>query len=118
MDLFEWITAVKNEVVALPNTMAEFRVGVEQLSKITKRLATATEGIELVEQHLEASGALDAAKVLNETVVGMERQVLRVQKNAASIPGSQVVDGAVSDLQRGVSEIARWVAGSAPPETE
>lgn len=102
---------MRAEVAAFPETLGSFRTSVVQLQTITERLVVATEGIELMQRHLKASGALDAARALDDAVIGVERQVVAARDTAMKLPGAKLVEDAVSEIQRGVNDIAGRFTG-------
>ncbi len=99
-----WSRQMARELSYLPDTLAQFREGVGNFQRVTKRLADATETIELVNQI--PSGALRA---MRDQLVGA--------------PGGSVVSGALGDLSGALASAVRlnplWPrdSGSRPSES-
>jgi hypothetical protein len=99
-----WSREMVRELRYLPDTLAQFREGVGNFSRVTKRLADATDTIEAVNQI--PSGALRAVR---DQLVGA--------------PGGSVVSGAIGDLSEVLATAVRlnplWPRDPAarPPES-
>ena len=94
-----WRRRVGRELAVLPDTLAQFREGVENFQKVSRRLAEATEAMEQI--NLIQSGALKAVK-----------------EQLSSAPGGTVVAGAIDDLADALGTMARlnpfWPRPGAP----
>lgn len=74
-----WRRRVSVELAALPETLSQFRDGVENFQRVAKRLAVATESLEQINQL--QTGALRA-----------------LRDQIASAPGGSAVTSALDDL--------------------
>ncbi len=98
-----WSREMVRELRYLPDTLAQFREGVGNFQRVTKRLADATDTIEAVNQI--PSGALRAVR---DQLVGA--------------PGGSVVSGAIGDLSEVLATAVRlnplWSRDPAARPTE
>jgi hypothetical protein len=88
-----WMRDLQREVVAFPDTLRQFREGVNNFQKITKRLADATIALEAMTPSVEALRQLeDTARA--------------VQRGVAHAPGAELVGSAFEELSKRLTEAA------------
>jgi hypothetical protein len=78
---------LQREVVAFPDTLRQFREGVYNFQKITKRLA-------------EATVALEAMTPSMEALKQFEDTARAVQHSVANAPGAELVGSALEELSK------------------
>lgn len=112
--LDRWRRELGGELAALPDTLRRFREGVANFHVVSQRLAGTTEALERVQQHVEATGLVDAARRLDEATSAVERQVAAVRAGA---PGFERAEAAVAELNKtltGMAERLPWWGGKPP----
>ena len=103
-----WNKRLYSELALLPDTLEQFRTGVQDLSRVAKRLEAVTEVIERTQGHLDRLGITEAARQLDETTASLQeqmRQVVRAQPATGGPPQMGMQD-AVEQMQRTVAGLA------------
>jgi hypothetical protein len=97
--LSQWLTGVnrwrrdlQTELVALPETLRQFREGVANFQTVTKRLVDATAGLE-------------ALVVPTEALRQLEEMARALQHQAAHAPGADLIGSAVEEFSRALSAV-------------
>lgn len=109
--LLAWRAQLSEEAVRLPQTLAELRATIEDLRKVSARLEVATHGIETALRLAEASGIAPLARQLDAAASEMEIQMRTLHEH---LPGGQLVNQAVSDLQNTVDGLRSIIPHSRP----
>jgi hypothetical protein len=87
-EMDRWSRQMVRELTYLPDTLAQFRESVGNFQRVTKRLADATDTLELV----------------NQIPIGALRAV---RDQLAGAPGASVVSGALGDLSEALATAVR-----------
>jgi len=113
-----WNKRLYSELALLPDTLEQFRTGVQDLSRVAKRLESATEVIERTQGHLDRLGITDTARQLDETASALQeqmRQLVKAQPSLGVTPTAGMQD-AVEQMQRtvaGLTELGGRLFGAA-----
>ena len=84
----EWRRELTRELGALPQTLMQFREGIENFQRVTKRLSDATESMDQINQ--------------------MQTSAIRALRDQlAAAPGSNMVAGAIDELSDAFVTLAR-----------
>jgi phage-related protein len=114
-----WRSELTDEAAMLPQTLADLRMTIQDLRKISARLETATMGLEAVVKVAQATGIAPAARQLDAVATEMESQMRTITEN---VTGGDLVGKAVSDLQKTFDAFAALIPqqsdGSAGSETQ
>ena len=103
--LGDWRKALGRELAALPESLRMLREGVDDLSKITKRLEVVTEVVERAQGHLDRLGVVDAARQLDDSVAVLEDQVAKIRTQMTSTAPKPLED-AMEQMSRTVASVA------------
>lgn len=106
-----WRAQLSEEAIRLPQTLAELRATIEDLRKVSARLEVATHGIETALHLAEASGIAPLARQLDAAATEMEDQVRTLHEH---LPGGQLVNQAVNDLQKTVDAFRSLIPQNRP----
>lgn len=106
-----WRAQLTDEAIRLPQTLAELRATIEDLRKVSARLEVATHGIETALHVAEASGIAPLARQLDAAASEMEVQMKALHEH---LPGGQLVNQAVADLQSTVDGLRALVPRTRP----
>lgn len=88
--LDRWSRSLQQELIALPDTLRQFREGVSNFQTITRRLADATVALEAMTPTMETLRQLeDTAKALQRTV--------------SHAPGADLFGSAIEELSKRIS---------------
>ena len=93
-----WRTELTEEAMALPQTMADLRLIIQDLRQVSNRLEKATEGLEMLLRRAESSGIAPMARQLDAAASEIEQQL----RNLGAPGADQVVGRAVEDIQSAV----------------
>lgn len=93
-----WRRALTYEVVALPSTLQQFRVGIDNFQRITARLLDATDALEQLTR-LHVGDLTDARKQIED--------INRLLREQMASPAADLVLGAVGGLSDALSSMSR-----------
>jgi hypothetical protein len=118
--LLGWNRRLYNELALLPDTLERFRTGVEDLSKVARRLESVTEVIERAQGHLNRLGITETARQFDETATSLQeqmREMMTGQQRPDATPSAAMQD-AIEQMQRtmaGLAEMGGRLFGAAMP---
>ena len=110
-----WRADLTEEVILLPQALAELRETIGDLRRVSSRLEGATEGIEVLLRRAESSGLAPLARQLDAAASDVESQMSEIQQQ---VPGGKLVGQAVDELQKTIDTFTSLIPRSKPkPES-
>jgi hypothetical protein len=97
-----WRRDLVAEVVALPETLRQFREGVATFQVVGRRLADSSEALEQVNE-LYSLTFSDRVRQVTDATAALQRQLARAR--TARPPGSDLLEQAVEDFNRTVGAL-------------
>lgn len=107
-----WREELTAEAAVLPQTLADLRVTIEDLRKVSSRLERATEGIEVLLDRAESSGLAPLARQLDAATTDVESQLRSVREQ---MPAGGLINQAVDDLQQTFEAFTSMLPKAKPP---
>ncbi|MFN8036314.1 MAG: hypothetical protein U0V73_10300 [Acidimicrobiia bacterium] len=107
--------AVATELERLPQTLTQLREGVANFNAVGERLSVATEAIERMARHWEATGFADMARRVDDAVGVVTRQMQTARETA---PVSfELVQASINELAHTVGRLGELVRPPAKKAT-
>gem|GEM_PF-3971235 len=97
------VEAVTTELERLPDTLTHLREGVANFNAVAERLSMATEALERLTRHMDATGFTDVARRVDDAVGVVTRQMASARETA---PVSfELVQSSINELTRTVGRL-------------
>ena len=111
-----WVTQLRDELGQLPETLKQFREGVANLRAVAERLEAATVIIERTGETLDATGASEVIRQVDDASRAFEQSLRAAREQSASLPGFALMEEAGEQLRRNLSDVVKLLPrGPRPP---
>ena len=112
-----WVVQLRDELGQLPETLKQFREGVANLKAVAERLETATAIIERTGETLDATGASDVIRQVDQASRTLEQQLRAAREQSASLPGMALMEEASDQLRRNLADMVRMLPRGPRPSS-